>query len=133
MAITTLRSFRPKPPDLESLDWQAIRFDYDRTSDTLYLDFSGHPTAAVAYPVTDHLLLSIDPESEAVVGFQIEGFLAHFIIEMPIFLEIADLIGLTPSEVAAVRARLDAASRTRAAVRTLFDSLAQSQDATIGA
>lgn len=82
------------------------------------------PPSAISYRVTDHVLYGVDAESEDVVGLQIDGFLAHFVYEAPIFLELADLIGLTPSEVAEIRSRLAPIDHERAALRAVLVSIA---------
>lgn len=132
MAVTEMRTIHPKMPAYGDLDWRTFRLDYDRLSDTLYLDFYGEPRAAISYPVTDHVLYSVDPETEAVVGYQIDGFLAHVVYTTPVFLDLAEQIGLSPDEVARIRAGIDPDDRTRAAMRSLFGSLAASERGLVG-
>jgi len=124
MALTHPRSLHPKLPDLAALDGSRFALEFDRLSDTLYWDFYGEPRAAIAVPVTDHVLYSVDPETEAVVGFQIEGFLARFVYEAPALLDLADRLGLTPSEVAGVRDRLGPGDRQAAALRAILGAIA---------
>ncbi len=124
MAMTEMRTLRPKMPKLSNLDLTKSRFDFDRLSDTLYWDFYGEPRPAISYPRTDHVLYSVDPETEEVVGFQLDGFLARVVYEVPIFLELADVIGLTPEEVDEIRSKLDPETRARSAMRSLFGGLA---------
>ena len=126
MAMTERRSIQPKLPVFSDLDWRQFRLDFDRLSDTLYWDFYGEPRPAISYPLTDHVLYSVDPETEAVVGLQIDGFLAHVVYVVPAFLELADLIGLTPAEVAEIRAAIDPEARKRAAMRSILSSIVPS-------
>jgi hypothetical protein len=124
MAMTQPRSLHPKLPDLAHLDGSRFALEFDRPSDTLYWDFYGEPRSAIAVPVTDHVLYSVDPETEAVVGFQIEGFLARFVYEAPAFLDLADRLGLTPIEVADIRERLSPNDRQGAALRAILGAVA---------
>jgi hypothetical protein len=123
MALTERRVIRPRLPSVAEVDWHACSFDYDRLSDTLYWDFSGESRAAISVPVDDHLLFSVDPETEEVVGFQVDGFLAAAVYAFPPLLDLADRIGLEAAEVAAIRAKLDPDVRSRSTLRTLFRSL----------
>lgn len=124
MALTRRRVLQPILPTIADLDLSRSSFDYDRQSDTLYWDFAGEPRTAVSVPVSNHLLYSVDAATEAVVGFQIDGFLAAAVFEFPLFLEIADRIGLHPEEVAAIRAGLDPAVPRGSILQFLFASLA---------
>lgn len=117
------RQVAPTVPAFEDLDWRRFRLDLDRRSDTLYWDFFEHAPPAVSYPVTDHLLYNVDPATEEVVGLQFDGFLAHVIHEVPAFLALADLIGLTESEVAEIRGRSDPEQRRRGSLRTILAAM----------
>lgn len=123
MAMTTMRTLNPKMPPFASLDWRSFRLDYDRLADTLYLDFYGEPRPAISLPISDHVLYSVDPETEEVVGYQFDGFLAHVVYQTPVFLDLADQIGLTAEEVARVRANIDPDDRARAAMQSVVGSL----------
>ena len=127
MTVSDLRAIHPRMPSIADLDWTKFAFAYDRPSDTFYWDFYGEPRAAVSVPVSDHVLYSVDPETEEVVGYQIDGFLACAVYEMPLFLEIADLIGLEPAEVEAIRAKLKPEARERSAMHALLGSLAAAE------
>lgn len=111
---------RPTMPELKALDVARMRFEYDRLSDTLYWDFYGDPRDAVSFPLTDHLLYSVDAETWTVTGYQFDAFLARVIYDVPLFLEFADAIGLTDDEVRAVRDRLDPDARRRTALHALL-------------
>ncbi len=129
MAMTEMRRLNPRWPDLGNLDWQASALDFDRDSDTLYWDFYGEPRAAISVPVTDHVLLSVDPGTEEVVGLQLDGFLAHVIYQAPELLELGDLIGLGANEIEEIRRRLAAKSaseRKQTVLPALIDRLVPS-------
>lgn len=124
MALTQPRSLHPKLPILADLDGSRFALEFDRLSDTLYWDFYGEPRSAIAVPVTDHVLYSVDPETEGVVGLQIEGFLAHFVSEAPVFLDLADQLGLTAEDVETIRGGLGPEERRWAALRAVFGAIA---------
>ena len=71
----------PKWPELNSLPKGAMRFDDDRLSDTLFVNFYGEPRPASSEPIHvgdhDYLYVRVDPLSSEVVGLQIETFLAY--------------------------------------------------------
>lgn len=124
MALAEPRSLHPTLPTLTELDGSRFVLEFDRLSDTLYWDFYGKPRPAIAVPVTDNVLYSVDPETESVVGFQIEGFLARFLYEAPAFLDLADQLGLTSEEVEEVRGGLGSEERRWAALRAVVGAIA---------
>ncbi|MFN8593500.1 MAG: hypothetical protein U0031_18735 [Thermomicrobiales bacterium] len=82
-----IQTFSPRWPDFRLLPPQEMRLTYDRPSDTLFVDFSGEARAAASVPLDrgdrDYLFLRVDPETEAVVGMQIEHFLSYAIARHP--------------------------------------------------
>ena len=88
----------------------AIMASYDRASDTTMLHFFGKPRAAVSVPLEsrdDGVFVRIDRETDEVVGLQIEGFVADFILRYPQLaelLEVAKLRGIDPTEASAIAA-----------------------------
>jgi hypothetical protein len=133
VAVTEMRTLNPRLPNFRDLDWRRFSLDLDRLSDTLYWDFYGEPRPSVSFPLNDHVLLSVDPESEAVVGFQLDGFLAHLVYEVPAFLELSDLIGLSPDEVRDIRERIEPDQRRRAVMELIFGSIAPHDPELVGA
>ena len=102
--------FAPKWPELESLPKGQVRFTYDRPSDTLYVDFYGKARPASSEPLDvgdrDYLFVRVDPQTDEVVGVQIESFLAYAVKQHPYFvevLEVADLHGYDDLEAANLR------------------------------
>src|SRR3712207_5659749 len=65
--MTEMQAFTPKLPRLDQLDPERLAFDYDRPSDTLFLNFEGHPSPVISVVVTDDLLYLVDPVTEQVV------------------------------------------------------------------
>lgn len=85
MAVTsplppTLRTFAPRWP-ARGIDLDSAWVDHDRNADELLVYFSGRPVAAVTVPIddatADHVSLLVDPETEAVVGLQVDAFEVH--------------------------------------------------------
>jgi len=113
------------PPD-EMLDPDGFDVSYDRLSDELLVYFSGRDFPAASFPVSDdadHIYLLGDVETGRVVGLHVEGFLAYAVKRLPPLidlLDIADLRGITPAEVAEVRRGLMVGDRRRATLAALL-------------
>ncbi len=95
MAVTQTRTFNPKMPRLAHLNAERVAFDYERPSDTLFVYFAGQPLPAISVVVSDELLYLVDPETEIVVGLQIEAFWTRVIDRYPALLDVAEFIGIT--------------------------------------
>lgn len=109
MALTNrtpdVQIFTPRWPDFGSLPSQQARFTYDGPSDTLFVDLYGEPRAAASIPLDrgdrDYLFLRVDPQTEEVVGLQIEHFLTYAVAQHPELrnaLAVADLVGIDRAE-----------------------------------
>ncbi|HSH76920.1 MAG TPA: hypothetical protein VLA19_00120 [Herpetosiphonaceae bacterium] len=120
MAMNEQRDVTPKRPDLDTLDFEKVSFSYDRESDTLILRLFGRERTAVILPGNEHLDLWLDPETWEIIGFQIEGYLAHVVHEHPRFLELAELAGISADEVERIRRSVTPDKRKRAAVASLI-------------
>jgi hypothetical protein len=103
MAVTkrnaNIQTFDPNWPQALSAD--RVRFTYDRPTDTLFVDFFGETLPAASIPLDrgdrDYLFLRIDPETDAVVGLQVEHFLSYAIRlhpELGAALKFATLVGI---------------------------------------
>ncbi len=110
------RVFRPKLPEMDKSLIQQTRFTYDGPSDTLFMDFYGDSRPAVNVAVRDgdrdYLYLRVDPDTEQVVGVQLEAFLGYAIDLHPdvqALLAVADLYDVPNEEAARLRARGEAA------------------------
>jgi hypothetical protein len=95
------QTFKPMWPDLISLPLGQIRLTYDRPSDTLFVDFFGDARPAASIPLErgdrDYLYARVDPETDAVVGLQIEHFLSYAIEQHPELVDVLDtatLVGI---------------------------------------
>lgn len=116
--MTEPEAQRPSPvwPKPEEIDPGKIVLAYDRDSDMLVVHFDERgPASAVDY--VDRLFaLLVDVESAAVVGLQVEDFLARAVVEEPRRIDVL--------EVAALRNTLAIEPRKRAAVAALLADVA---------
>ena len=112
-----------QPKRVDQAQWRDIGFDYDDVSDTftLYLFGLRHPSKVLHTPKFFDLL--VDPVSEAIVGYQIEGFLTYVIYDQPWLLAYAEVAGIPQERVAAARTRIMRDYRERLA--ETFASLAE--------
>jgi hypothetical protein len=102
----TIRRFQPKLPELRGVDPAHVAVSYDRRSDTLLMHLYGRDRNSVSVQCSPNLYWLTDPETEEVVGFHIEGFLARAVQDAPELvnlLDYAELRGVTPAEVRALR------------------------------
>lgn len=120
MAIHEMRTFHPTLRHLAEINPAKVAFDYDCPADTLYVYLDGQPRPSIEYVLDDHFLLSLDPVTEEVVALQFDGFLAHVIYELPAFLGVANVIGLTSEEVERVQERIGPEARTRVALEAFL-------------
>ena len=101
-----IRRIRPKPLDPRQVDPSKVVVSYDRRSDTLLIHFFGRERDAVSVQGDRYLYLLVDPDTEEIVGFHFEGFVARAIKDVPELIDVldhAELRGITPAEVRALR------------------------------
>jgi hypothetical protein len=98
----SVQTFKPKWPDLTSLQSEQVRLTYDRPTDTLFVDFYGEARPAASVPLDrgdrDYIYLRVDPDTDAVVGLQIKHFLSYAIEQHSEFgdaLDAMTLVGIT--------------------------------------
>ena len=104
-----------QPKRVDRAQWRDVGFDYDDVSDTftLYLFGLQHPSKVLHTP--DFYDLLIDPATETIVGYQIEGFLTYVVYDQPWLLTYAEVAGIPQERVVAVRDRIMANHRQRLA------------------
>jgi hypothetical protein len=71
-----------------------VASSYDRDSDTMMVHFFGAPRSAVSISIDDlddALYVRLDRAADEVVGLQIEGFMAQFMISHP---DLADILSV---------------------------------------
>lgn len=110
MAVTD--TYRPNidHAEIRKLDPRNIVIAYDRPSDTLVVHFYGRGRPAVSVPSPrdldrDFLYMRFDPDTDQLVGFEIEDFLDLYVSEHPeslYLLKTADLRGITREEIEAI-------------------------------
>jgi hypothetical protein len=119
-----IRGLEPKPLDLHDLDLSQAVVSYDHRSDTLLIHMFGRHRDSVSVQRDRGLYFLVDPRSEEIVGFHLEGFLAHRVKNEPELIDLldfAELRGITPAEVRAVRRRsLGVRQRLATWVRSLL-------------
>lgn len=132
MAAMMVREFSAKPP--QHLDPASVIVRYDDESDTLMIHLRGLGRQAVSVPVVNdrptNEYFRLDPESEEIVGVQIEAFMEETIystVYNAIYLAFAELAGIDAARLERVREEtarrrhaLDEGERKRIALEELF-------------
>lgn len=108
-------------PNLDTLDFERVVFDYDRESDTLLLLLFGRGRPAVILPGDKYIDLWLDPGTKEIIGFQIEGYLSHVVYQQPRLLGLAELAGIRAEEIERIRQGITPDKRKRAAIDALID------------
>ena len=133
MAVTDGYSPRPDFDRLREVDPDRVVVSYDRASDTLMVHFYGRGRPAVSVPspqpvARDFVFLRFDPETDELVGVQIEDFLDLYVPQHPESLDWLgrrpELRGITREEIARLRDRLGGGQRSPATVQSLIEELA---------
>jgi hypothetical protein len=124
-----IQTFKPRWPDLTSLPLDQVRLTYDRPSDTFFVDFYGESRPAASVPLDrgdrDYLYARVDPETDAVVGLQIEHFLSYAIERHPELvdvLETSTLVGIGRDDLDRIARRHSGHPRA-ANIATLLEDL----------
>jgi hypothetical protein len=106
-----------KHADPETIDWDKVAFSYDADADISALHLFGRRHPSAVFHTGGGTDLLIDPETEIIVGYQIEGFLTDAVYRDPTLLAYAEFADIPSEAVAEVRARI-----ARESMRTLTDS-----------
>ena len=96
------REVHPKPFRPEEIDPALVVISFDRRSDTLLIHLFGRGRESISVPVADYLYVMVDPDTEVIIGFHIEGFLSQAVKDIPEAIELlgfAEIRGITPAEV----------------------------------
>jgi hypothetical protein len=107
--VTPTRTFDLKFSFAESGDIDSARLDYDAHSDTLVFSFTSddRPTVGISMgTMSGYWLARVDPETEEVVGMEIEHFAKAAVYENPELFAIVEAIGIPQREVGRIRRRL---------------------------
>ena len=100
------RQIHPQPFQAAEIDPDKMIVSFDRRSDTLLIHLFGRGRKSISVPVANYLYVMVDPESEMIVGFHVEGFLGQAIKDVPeaiMLLDYAELRGITLAEVRELR------------------------------
>ncbi len=116
----------PIRPDPATIDMRTVEFDYDRRSNIFTLHLFGRGKPAKVLHTGKVIDLRLNPTTQVIVGFQIEGYLAQAVYRLPRLLALAELVGIPQEEVAAIRQRVarDDEWWKRALVESLFEQAA---------
>lgn len=112
------RQIHPQPFRPEDIDPDKVVVSFDRRSDTLLIHLFGRGRQSISLPVANYLYVMVDPKSEMITGFHIEGFLGQAIKDIPeaiSLLDYAELRGITLAEVRELRRATLQAERRHAA------------------
>lgn len=119
MAMNEPLPANSKLPDIASLDLSEVVYDYDRLGDTLIVHLFGRGHPAVVLHSGGHVDLLLDPATEDVIGFQIEGYLSHAVRQDPRYLGLADLAGIEAAEIERIRQAIAPDRRRQAGIALL--------------
>lgn len=110
----------PRDADPQTIDWEQAAFTYDGDADIFALHFFGPQHPSVVFYTGNGIEMLIDPETEIIVGYQVEGYLARAVYQNPALLSYAEAAGMSPEVVAEARGRI-----ARDARRALVESFEQ--------
>jgi hypothetical protein len=128
------QTINPRWPDLTALPSDQVRLTYDRPTDTLFVDFYGEVRPAASIPLDrgdrDYVYLRVDPETDAVVGLQIEHFLSYAIKQHPELggaLDTMTLVGISRDDLERIT-RVRSERPQAGSIATLMEDLARLSD-----
>ena len=125
MAERELMSFEPIRPNLDEIDMDLSQMTYDEDTDTLIMYLAGEPQPAVSVNVDANHFLLVDPETQIVVGVQIEGFMRTVVVNDPFLLEVAELAGVPARAIEQARGRITPQIRKQVVSRLFLDHFLQ--------
>ncbi len=97
----------PLLPDFDRLDLSRVAYAYDRESDSLVIHLYGRGRPATVYQTVGGVDLRLDPETDAIIGAQIEGYLTFAVLRQPYLLNLARAAGIGWEEIEAAEARIE--------------------------
>ncbi len=129
MATTSARSgadVRPwtiAPPDPEELARISPDIRYASVIDSVFVYLYGADRPAVGLVMDSNLTVMVDPETDKLLGFEIDHFLAEAVIAHPSLEPLLDLPGMPQRRVRQVRRQLDPAKRRNVAIGQLIEQI----------
>lgn len=116
--------YHPHLPDRARLSLDDITIVYDEALDALYVDFERAPQPAVSIDIDDSdVYARVNPETNVVVGMQIENFLRRAVRDNPELLIFAEAAGVTSERIAQVRDTIDPLKLRAVALNKAFAEL----------
>ncbi len=70
---------RPRALSVEAIDFSKVVINFDRDSDTLFVHLVGCGRPSISMVAGDDSYVLVDPDSEEIVGFQIEHVLTSVV------------------------------------------------------
>ena len=120
MGPITPHPVEPRRADPETVDWDNVVFEYDQDADIFAFYLFGPQHPAKLLQTRSGIDLLIDPTSQVIVGYQIEGYLARAVYQDPALLAYAEYAGIPAPLIEETRRRID-----REWKRALADSFEQ--------
>ncbi len=121
--MTELLRLRPKPFSPGAIDWRETIFHYDEESDTLMLSFYTPVRPAVTVEFGETVAYRVDPETQEVVGLQVDAFLTQYVYDHPEALLVAEVAEVDPVLIERVRRAIASEKHKQAAAGSILDSL----------
>lgn len=111
----------------EELNPANVHFDYNELSDTLYIYMFPGDQPLVVIPSRAGLTsFLVDPESEEILGLQLEGFLDRWVVDHPKLISVAEIAGIDSKRIESARDRIgDARWREAVISSTIQDLIAE--------
>lgn len=128
MVVNRAFRFTPQLPPRGEIDAEQASFNYDALSDMMIVHFHRPPRPGVAVQKVGDLFYRVDPETQAVVGFQIEYFLNRAILEHPGLLSVAQVANIDARILTEIRERIAPERRERAKRESALGELALAGD-----
>lgn len=97
---------KPRALSIEAIDFSVVVVSYDRDSDTLFVHLFGRGRPSISMVAGDDSYVLVDPDTEEIVGFQIEHVLTsveqrdHALLAL---LDVADLRGIGKDDIEEIR------------------------------
>lgn len=113
-------NYTPQMPSRDEIDIDQVVFEYDEDDDELLVHLFGKPLPAISVVIGPYEYFRIDPETEQIVGFYVEHFLARAVFEDPALLSMASLAGVGESKLEKIRRQLPETRMKESAIRKIF-------------
>lgn len=115
------------PISMKDIDLSNAFLSYDRESDTLMVHLVPRGEPGITVFVDDHYAVRLDRTRKRLLGFQVEGFLIAVVRQQPALLDaldVAELRGITPEEIAHLRREIGVEHRKAGAIAEVLNRIA---------